>query len=156
MVINYKHIHMDQYKIRNLEINDIHKNIINLLNQLTSTSKVSLIDFTSFVESLHENHQVLVIEDNNKIIGMGSVFIERKIIHNMGLLGHIEDIVIDINYRNKNLGRLLLTKLKEICQEKKCYKIVLHCHDNNIGFYQKNGFIKNGNQMSLSLGILLE
>ena len=106
---------MDQYKIRNLEINDIHKNIINLLNQLTSTSKVSLIDFTLFVESLHENHQVLVIEDNNKIIGMGSVFIEKKIIHNMGLLGHIEDIVIDINYRNKNLGRLLLTKLKEIC-----------------------------------------
>ena len=69
----------------------------------------------------------------------------------MGLLGHIEDIVIDTNYRNKNLGMFLLTKLKEICQEKKCYKIVLNCHDNNIGFYQKNGFIKNGNQMSLSL-----
>ena len=141
---------MDKYKIRNLEINDIHKNIINLLDQLTSTSKVSLIDFTFFVESLHENHQVLVIEDNNKIIGMGSVFIERKIIHNMGLLGHIEDIVIDINYRNKKLGMFLLTKLKEICQEKKCYKIVLNCHDNNVGFYQKNGFINNGNQMSLS------
>ena len=57
---------MDKYKIRNLEINDIHKNIINLLDQLTSTSKVSLIDFTFFVESLHENHRVLVIEDNNK------------------------------------------------------------------------------------------
>lgn len=49
----------------------------------------------------------MVIEDLKKgrIAAAGTIMIERKFIHEAGLVGHIEDIVSHPNYRGKNMGR---------------------------------------------------
>ena len=55
------------------------------------------------------NHEyfTVVIDDLKKgrIAAAGTVMIERKFIHEAGLVGHIEDIVSHPNYRGKNMGR---------------------------------------------------
>ena len=63
---------------------------------------------------LEKFYKILVIEDlrKQKIIGAGSVIIESKFVRNLGLCGHIEDIVVDKSYRGKNLGRRLIELLK--------------------------------------------
>lgn len=91
---------------RHIESNDYYKDYLLLLEQLTivEKEKINYEQFKIFVESLSNNHIIIVIEDNNKIIGSGTLLIENKVIHNMGLVGHIEDIVIHNNYRKQGLG----------------------------------------------------
>ena len=41
-------------------------------------------------------------------VGMGTLLLEKKIIHNLGIVGHIEDIIIDKKrqlYHTYNLHR---------------------------------------------------
>lgn len=142
---------MDNIIIRNIHNNDINKNILNILNQLSNTKTISKHFFSQFLKTLNNNHQIIVIEDtiNNIIIGMGTIIIEQKIIHNMGKVAHIEDIVIDTNYRKRGLATKLLTKLKSIAMHNKCYKIILNCNENLIKYYEKNGFLQKNIQMAI-------
>lgn len=54
------------------------------------------------------NTYVIVIEDllKNQIAAAGTLLIELKFLRGGGLVGHIEDIVTDKNYRGKNLGKM--------------------------------------------------
>jgi glucosamine-phosphate N-acetyltransferase len=67
-----------------------------------------------------------VIEDvpKKRIVGAGTIFVERKFVHHNGLVGHIEDIVTHQDYRGHNLGRLVIETLKYIGEKRGCYKSV--------------------------------
>ena len=43
--------------------------------------------------------------DNQRIVGTGTLLIERKVIHSCGLVGHIEDVVVHSDYRGLSLGK---------------------------------------------------
>lgn len=137
--------------IRKIQKDDYYKNHLELYKQLT-TYDFKLInknDYDKFIDNLNNNHQIFVIIDNNKVIASGTILIENKLIRNLCKLAHIEDIVIDINYRKFGLGKKLINYIINYAKNENCYKITLDCNDNNIIFYEKCGFIKNGNQMSL-------
>ena len=51
--------------------------------------------------------------------------------------GHIEDVSLDKEYRGRKLGIKMIECLKEIGVINDCYKIMLDCDDNNLGFYEK-------------------
>ena len=118
-----------------------------LLLQLTVVGNIQLDDFKNFIKNLKDNHFIYLIKYDNNIVGMGTIFIENKIIHNFGSVGHIEDIVIDENFRGLGLGRKIITFLVDIGKKNKCYKIILNCNDANVNFYKKFGFNSNGNYM---------
>ena len=44
------------------------------------------------------DHIIHVAEENGKIIGSTTLFIEQKFIHNGGKVGHIEDVVVSKEY----------------------------------------------------------
>ena len=52
-------------------------------------------------------YYVIVIEDlkRQKIVASGTLFIERKFLHETASAGHIEDIVVDAEERGHQLGR---------------------------------------------------
>lgn len=54
------------------------------------------------------NTYVIVIEDvlKSQIIAAGTLLVELKFLRGGGLVGHIEDIVTDKNYRGKKLGQM--------------------------------------------------
>lgn len=95
------------------------------------------------------NHQIFVIEnkDTNHIIGTLTILIEQKVIHNMGKVGHIEDVAIDNKYRGRGLGKLLIDNAISYCKKNDCYKMILNCKDYNKSFYIKCGFQSNDRQM---------
>ena len=135
--------------VRPIQCNDYYKNYLSLLEQLTiiEKEKISYNDFEIFVNNLSHLHSIIVIECNNKIIATGTLLIENKIIHNMGKVGHIEDIVTDKDYRSKGLGRKIIESLIQISQECNCYKLILNCSEENVGFYEKNTFLKREIEM---------
>ncbi len=144
----------NHFQFRPLQKTDYHSSYFALLRQLTccNDDRIPIPIFENFVENLHENHQIWVIEDINtkKIVATGTLWIEQKIIHDMGKVGHIEDIVVDSNIRNQGLGRELIKKLRDIAIEKGCYKVILNCEEYNQGFYEKCKFEKKGIQMRYS------
>ena len=100
-------------EIRRLELNDYDKGYLLLLEQLTYVGTVTKDNFEQSFNKLNTlNTNIFVIECNDKIIASGTLFIEHKFIHNLACVGHIEDIIIDNNYRNKNLGKKLTEQHK--------------------------------------------
>ena len=87
----------------------------------------------------------------NQIIASGTILYETKLIHNISLYAHIEDIIVDNQFRKHGLGKLLIEYLVQYCKNKNCYKILLDCQKELIPFYEKNNFQKNGVQMVIYL-----
>ena len=59
-------------------------------------------------------------------------------------VAHIEDLVVDKNCRNKNIGGILLNYAIEYAKQLNCYKIILDCKQELIPFYEKNKFYNSG------------
>ena len=93
------------------------------------------------------NRKIYVMILENKIIGTGSLFLLEKYHCNNIVL--LEDIIIEENKRKKGLGKHLMDFLINEAKKTKCYKIILDCKDENIGFYEKCNFKKNGIHLSL-------
>ena len=88
-----------------------------LINEFRKTD-FSYNNFCNFINE--KNIQVWIIEDKDKdeIIGTGTLLFERKLIHNFGIVAHIEDIVISKNFRRQNYGKILVENLLEKAKEK--------------------------------------
>ncbi len=141
------------FQLRKLEYDDSHKGYLELLVQYFTLDPLSnkyVIYFNNYVSKLDNNKQIYVIETNEtKIAGSITIFIEEKLIRNMGKVAHIEDLVVDKNIRGTGFGKLLIQKCIEHAKEMNCYKIILNCNKNNMIFYENQGFEKKENQMAL-------
>lgn len=69
-------------------------------------------------------------------------------IHNLGLVGHIEDIAVAKDQQGKKLGLRLIQALDFIAEKVGCYKTILDCSEANEGFYIKCGFKRAGLEMA--------
>ena len=142
--------------IRQIESDDYDRGILELLLQLTvcdkkAISKSRFCDQIDFM--LRHNIYTFVIIVNEKIVGVGSVFIEPKLIHNISFVGHIEDIVVDKEWRGQNIGKQLIDHLTRFAEGKGCYKVILDCAENNVKFYEKCGYKRNGVEMRYNVMI---
>lgn len=141
------------YKIRNLELSDYDNGYLEVLGQLTTVGQITKEDFAEQLERMknltNTYHIIVIINDSQKVVASGSLVIEHKFIHSLGMLGHIEDVVVDQNERRGGIGRTLITALKDLAFEEGCYKITLDCSCNNEPFYLKNDFKCNGLQMCI-------
>ena len=95
------------------------------------------------------NYKIFVCEINLKIVGMATCFIEDKLIHNFGKVGHIEDVIVDKKIRKCGIGKKIINACIDHAKNNNCYKIILDCLKHNIGFYEKCGFENKGCFMSI-------
>ena len=122
---------------------------------MTKVGEISRADFEEQFDEMFTKkadvYKTIVILDNkiDQVIGAGSLIIERKFIRQLGSCGHIEDIVVRDGYRGKHLGLKIIEALKKLAWENKCYKVILDCSKDNVGFYEKNGFKVKEVQMVL-------
>jgi len=91
---------------------------------------------------------VIIDKPTDKIVAVGTVFIERKFLRGLGSVGHIEDIAVDKSQQGKKLGLRIIQALTYISENSGCYKTILNCSDANIPFYQKCGFQQKENEMA--------
>ena len=102
-----------------------------------------------FLASRNDTYYILVICDaSGEVVGTGAVIVERKFIHNLGLVGHIEDIAVAKNQQGKKLGLRIIQALDHVAERVGCYKSILDCSEANEGFYVKCGFRRAGLEMA--------
>ena len=75
---------------------------------------------------------VIVSKADDKVVGTGTVFMEKKFLRGLGTVGHIEDIAVDKNQQGKKLGLRIIHALTGISEGLGAYKTILNCSDNNI------------------------
>ena len=108
---------------------------------------------------------VIVSKADDRVVGTGTVFMEKKFLRGLSTVGHIEDIAVDKNQQGKKLGLRIIQALTGISEGLGAYKTILNCSDHNIrelalsnieeplvdnfhaAFYEKCGFSKKENEM---------
>jgi N-acetylglutamate synthase-like GNAT family acetyltransferase len=106
--------------------------------------------FNLFINGINANkHIIVVYEENNNLIGTGTLLIETKLTYNICYLGHIENIFIHNDYRNKGYGKQIIKYLIDKAKNKQCYRIDLACENKLENYYEKLGFNRKLTCMSL-------
>ena len=120
-------------------IQDDLDSIFKLLNQLKEIS-IDSINYESAWNSFNENKSTKSVVGviDNKIVAYGSIVIENKIRGDVA--GHIEDIVVDKNFRGRFIGDNLIKELINIGKKNNCYRITLFCKEKLKNFYSRQGF----------------
>jgi glucosamine-phosphate N-acetyltransferase len=126
-----------------------------LIKQLSDTV---VYDLNKFMLNLNQinNYGIIYIaflnipsSDEFIIVASGTCFLEPKIIHNFMNVGHIEDIVVDANFRGKSIVHNILNHLKNYAVSNNCYKVILDCHQDLVKIYSKSSYIQKGVQMAI-------
>lgn len=122
------------------------------LSCLTSVGNLSNETFLSVTTQWIENRNIykpvtIIEKESNKVVAIGTLMVERKLIHDGGKVGHIEDIAVHDNYQGKGLGKILIELLKNLAVLEGCYKVILDCDEKNVSFYNKCGFKRCGVEM---------
>ncbi|RKP01561.1 hypothetical protein CXG81DRAFT_11820 [Caulochytrium protostelioides] len=140
--------------LRRVAAHDYHRGYCALLAQLTTVDTVSAEQFAEQVaywDAHPDTYTSIVLIDvaSDRVVGSGTLVVERKIIHGCGRVGHIEDIVVDANVRGQNLGKIVVEQLKHIAVANGCYKIELAAAEKNAPFYEKCGFARKSLNMAI-------
>lgn len=86
----------------------------------------------------------LVAEVEDQLVGTATLNLLQKTDR---VAGQIEDVVVNENYKKKGIGRSLIKELINKAKSNNCYKVMLNCSVDNIGFYEKLSFESNEIQM---------
>ena len=140
---------MPEIIIREIEEDDLKNGFLETLDFLRNASDLDKNKANEILKKIKQNpnHIIYVAIDNKKIVGSTTLLIEQKFIHDGGLVGHIEDVVVRKDCEGKGIGIKLVTSLLERAKEKNCYKTILDCKDDVKQFYERIGFKRESNGM---------
>lgn len=86
---------------------------------------------------------------NSKVVGHARLFVENNI-------GMISQVAVAKGYRNLKIGSEVINILVKEAEKLKIEAVELNSREDAIGFYEKLGFIRNGElKKSLKTGLLL-
>ncbi len=140
---------MSEIIIREIEEDDLENGFLESLDFLRKASDIDKNKAKEILKKIKQNpnHIIHVAMDDKKVIGTATLFIEQKFIHDGGIVGHIEDVVVRKDYEGQGIGMKLVISLLDVSKTKKCYKTILNCEDSLKLFYEKIGFKKATNEM---------
>jgi GNAT superfamily N-acetyltransferase len=146
-------------KIRLIEEKDI-ENYINLVNQLNyendKTKKEVGVSISKYDKSIDDYkrvfldlknsnyHYIFVGTINDKIMATAAITICPDLSENLKSFAVAENIIIDVNFRNKGYGRNLLEFIEVFAKQKNCYALsfLSSKHRTNAHeFYKKLGYM---------------
>lgn len=129
--------------IQNLNL-EHYKDIFGILSELTNAPIIPYKNYIKILNNLNENHQIFVYLEDNVTVGVITLLIEQKLIHNGKCVGHIEDLVVKKEYNGKRIAKKLINHCMGIAESKNCYKIILDCKEELESFYKKCNYNKQG------------
>ena len=142
---------MSEPIIRELRKEDLWNGFLISLDSLKNASNIEKSKAEEIFEKINSNpdHIIAVAEIDGKIVGSTTLLIEQKFIHDGGLVGHIEDVVVSKEYQGQKIGAKIMKYLIEISKKRGCYKTILDCTDDVKPFYEKLGFKQVANELRL-------
>ena len=140
---------MSELKIRELQKKDLQNGFLTTLDSLKQTSNMDKNRAEEVFETINSNpnHIIVIAELDGKVVGTTTLLIEPKFIHDGGLVGHIEDVVVGKKFQGQKIGNEIVKFLLEVAKNRGCYKTILNCTEDVKEFYEKMGFKHTANEL---------
>jgi glucosamine-phosphate N-acetyltransferase len=140
---------MNELIIRELEKEDFKKGFLQTMDTLRESSNISEDKALEIFRNiqLNQKHIIIVAEINGRIVGATTLLIEPKFIHQGGIVGHIEDVVVNKEFQGQKIGEKIIKYVLGIAKKHDCYKTILDCSDDVKQFYEKLGFKHHSNEL---------
>jgi ribosomal protein S18 acetylase RimI-like enzyme len=132
-------------EIRRLTIEDL-DGLIKLLEQLWIGKSIDASAVKKVIEKgLGNNCQIYVCAtDDRKLIGYCSLSIKNSL-WMLANLGNVDELVVDGEYRNRGIGKMLMNEIERIAKNHDCKRLELDSAFHRTkahAFYGKLGFEK--------------
>ena len=101
--MNYEIVKLSDEIIDNKIDEKYLQQIFNCYRGLTDAPTLPFIKLRNIVLNLPDKHSIYVYKIDNKPVGLITLIIEQKLIHSGGLVGHIEDLCVDLLKKNFNV-----------------------------------------------------
>ena len=111
-----------------------------LIRQLTSQYHSFPYETYQCIINNLKNELIYVCELDSVVVGIIKTIMERKLYSEKCYVAHIEDVVIDQEYRGLGIGKKMVDYILAVSKDYGCYKVKLYCKDSNVAFYEKSGF----------------
>lgn len=140
---------MNNITIKEIQKEDLWNGFLTTLNSLRQTSNIEKKAAEKIYDKIKNDpdHIIVVALIDKKVVGTATLLLELKFIHNGGIVGHIEDVVVDKKYQGQKIGEKIIKYLLNVAKTKGCYKTILDCVDDVKPFYEKIGFKHNANAL---------
>ncbi|KAN0095129.1 acyl-CoA N-acyltransferase [Hyaloscypha variabilis] len=142
------------YTARPLQRTDFKEGHLDVIRDLAYVGDITEEQWIERFDLMHRcsgTYYVVVIVDQNreggKIVGTGTLMVEKKFLFKLATQGHIEDIAIKSDQQGKKLGLRLIEALDYVAEKVGCYKTILDTSEGKEGFYEKCGYEKAGSEM---------
>jgi glucosamine-phosphate N-acetyltransferase len=127
-------------QIREMTVADLSRGFLESLASLSDVGlrPVEAVEF--FHERLRAGVRTYVACEGEEVIGTASLLLERKYLHRGGLVGHIEDVAVRRDLQRQGVGTALMRHAVGEARRLGCYKVILNCFEDRVGFYARLGF----------------
>jgi glucosamine-phosphate N-acetyltransferase len=142
------------YEVRELRGVDLDRGFIETLGALSDTGGLTPKQARKLLKTMNDNslyHVFVAVAVDGQVLGATTLLVEQKFIHGGGLVGHIEDVVVRKGQQGRGVGKSLVSRAVTVASELGCYKCILDCKDDLVGFYEKLGFRKQQVCMRIDL-----
>nr|CAG4643560.1 EOG090X0FKI [Ilyocryptus agilis] len=131
--------------VRPLRASDYDRGYLQLLSSLTEVGNISRQQFQEQFQRMKNSNgtyycTVIVDTQKDEIVAASTLLMERKFIRNCAWRARLEDVVVNPNYRGKQLGKCIVEIVTNLGRALGAYKMSLDCKDKLIPFYESLGY----------------
>ena len=90
-----------------------------------------------------KDHHIIVAEEQGKIVSSCVCVIIPNLTHNQRSYAFVENVITDVEYRQRGLATACLNYAKEIAVKENCYKLMLLTgskRESTLNFYRRAGY----------------
>ena len=119
--------------------------LLELYKQLNNDDNVinELVAKNIFKKSKYQNIKYFVAKENRNIIASCHICIIPNLTHGGKSIGFIENVITDIEYRKKGIGKKIVGNAIKYAKKQNCYKVLLQSGNKKTDahrFYKSIGF----------------
>ena len=103
----------------------------------TGITDNALDDFNS------NNNHLFVVDLEGEIIGVATLHLIHKLIHNGCATGFIENVIVSKKFRSSGVGKKIINFLIKRAERLGCYNLFLSCDNKLEDFYKNSGMEKS-------------
>ena len=114
------------YTLRPLNSGDYSRSHLQVLSVLTLAPDPGPVAWLAQFNALGTGSYYLIVivhESTDKIVGTGTLLLERKFIRGLASVGHIEDIAVGKEAQGKGFGKVIIQVLTELSEKLGAYKV---------------------------------
>jgi GNAT superfamily N-acetyltransferase len=139
---------MERFMIREITENDF-DGLMKLYKQLHNNPMPEITDvFMNIWNKIlsDKNHHIIIVEEDDKIVSSCVCVIIPNLTHNLQPYAFVENVITDVEYRNKGLATQCLNYAKQLALNENCYKLMLLTgskKESTLNFYEQAGYNRN-------------